>query len=169
MIKEKIDLSLKEAMLSKTENHLLFYIESKTTKSIAILKSELISGIRNIKSKLLEASKVKGEELDEASEIKVLEKMIRDREKSIELYTQGNRPDLAKKESDEICIIKYYLPEKPEQFTEEEITNMVNNLIELNKYNSIKEMGKLMKDFDSLYPGQADKKLLSQIIKSKLS
>jgi uncharacterized protein YqeY len=150
-ISEKIEIDLKSATLNKDE--------------------PLKATLRNIKAKFLEAIKNnKNQSLDESNEMKILDKMIKDREKSIDMCAGKNeRGDLiANNERREIEVIKTYLPEKPEQLSSEELDTVVRSIIETGNYTSVKDMGKIITDFSSKYPGQ-DKRLVSEKIKSLLS
>ena len=79
--------------------------------------------------------------ISDAEIISLLKKMQKQREESIQLYTKGNRMDLAQSEEDEINIIKEFLPK---QMDEDEIKNLVKEAIKLNDAKSIRDMGKVM-------------------------
>lgn len=100
-------------------------------------------------------------ELTNESEIKILNKMVKDREESVKQYKLANREDLVFEELSEIEIIKRFLPEDA---TEEEVTNYS---IELISSNPGKNMGDYIKMIKSKYP-TANGKLIADIVKSNL-
>ena len=127
--------------------------------------------LRNIKAKFLEAVKNnKNLPISEEVEISVLKKMVKDREKSIELCggqsERGN--EIAENEKREILIINTFLPETPEQLSESVISEAVGNIVQAFGYSTMKDMGKIMAEFNIQHPGQ-DKKLVSEKIKSLLT
>ena len=99
--------------------------------------------------------------LDNDAEIKILSKMVKDREESAKQYSLANREDLANEELSEIEIIKKFLPEDA---TEEEVTNYS---IELISSNPGKNMGDYIKMIKTKYP-TANGKLIADIVKSNL-
>jgi len=146
MLKDDINKSLMEAMKAKDE---------KTTLAL-----------RNIKTKVLEASKKElNKEVSDAEVMAILSKLAKERKQSIELYEKGNRQDLVDAETFELSIIESYLPK---QMSEAEITEKVEVMIKENNFASIRDMGKVIKVFNETYPGVADGKTLSTIVKAKL-
>ena len=150
-IREKVSKNLKEAMIKKD--------------------TSLISTLRLILAALKEKdiiSKGKGHvsEVNDKEIISLLQTMIKQRKGSIELYVQGNREDLAKKEEDEIKIITNFLPS---QLSQEEIDDVINNTIKSSEVNSIKDMGKVIKIIKEQYDGTMDFGYVSKLVKEKLS
>jgi len=92
--------------------------------------------------------------------------MIKQRKGSIELYLQGNRDDLVKKEENEIKIISNFLPS---QLSKQEINEIINNTIKSNEVNSMKDMGMVIKIIKEQYDGMMDFGYVSKVIKEKLS
>lgn len=146
MLKDDISNALKEAMKSKDEK-----------KTMAL---------RNIRTKIIEAEKKDmGKEVSDAEVMAILTKLAKERKQSIEMYAQGNRQDLVDAETAELNIIEAYLPK---QLSEEEITEKVKTLISENGFATAKDMGKAIKLFNEKYPGMADGKTLSQLVKNNL-
>lgn len=132
-------------------------------------KDELTkSTISSLKSKITEAEKVNGTELSDVEILKVLNKAIKQREESIRLFNEGNRPELAVKESEEMLVLKNYLPS---QMTDEEIELAVREIMVSIDHggNMNKLMGQTMGMFNKTYQGRADSKRVSEIIKKVIS
>ena len=137
-IREKVSKNLKEAMINKDTN--------------------LISTLRLILAGIKERdiiSKGKGHdsEVNDKEIISLLQTMIKQRKGSIELYVKGNRVDLAKKEEYEIEIISNFLPS---QLSKQEIEEVINKTIKSSEFNSMKDMGKVIKIIKEQYDGMMD-------------
>ena len=145
---------------------------SKDLKDAMIKKdTNLINTLRLILAAIKERdiiSKGKGHDLEvnDKEIISLLQSMIKQRKGSIELYVQGNRADLAKKEENEIKTISNFLPS---QLSKQEIDKIINNTIKLNEVNSMKDMGKVIKTIKEEYDGMMDFGYVSRVIKEKLS
>ena len=98
--------------------------------------------------------------------IKGLFGLVELRKGSIELYVQGNRDDLVKKEENEIKIISNFLPS---QLSKQEIDEIINSTIKSNEVNSMKDMGMVIKIIKEQYDGMMDFGYVSKVIKEKLS
>lgn len=140
------------------------------TEIDALIKSSMLSGnkIELKVFRLIKAAFTKFEtsenatELNEEAEQKILNKMVKEREESIRLYTIGNRPELADLEMAEVEVIKRFLPKEA---TAEEISLYVDELI---AENPSKSMGDYIKSVKAKYT-TANGKLVSEIVKLKLS
>lgn len=97
--------------------------------------------------------------------LSVLDKMLKQRRESISQYEAGNRPDLAKKEQDEIKVIQTYLPE---QLSDAEIMKLIDQAIQETGANSVKDMGKIMAKIKPQVQGRADMAVVSSKIKERL-
>ncbi len=145
-LENKINSDLKEAMKSKDKVSL--------------------RGIRAIKSAiLLQKTDGSGVELDEAGEIKLLQKLIKQRKDSLEIYEKQERTDLAQNEKEEIEVITRYLPK---QFTPEELEEKLKEIISSVGATSMKDMGKVMGMASKQFAGKADGKTISTIVKKLL-
>ncbi len=98
--------------------------------------------------------------------ISVVKKMVKQRKESIDQYKAANRQDLVDKETSELQVIEAYLPA---QLGKEQIEAIVSQVIAETKASSIKDMGTVMKAVLAQAAGAADGKLVSEVIKSKLS
>ena len=104
-------------------------------------------------------------ELDDAAVLGVLEKMVKQRNDSIEQFTKAARDDLIQKEQEELDIIKTYLPE---QLSEDEIAAIIDAAISATGAAGMKDMGKVMGEVKPKVAGQADMGLVSKLVKAKL-
>lgn len=95
----------------------------------------------------------------------MLQSMIKQRRESIVLYEQGNRPELAKQESDEIAVIERFLPaQMDETAVKAAIDSIVTNL----GASSVKDMGKVMGELKKNFAGQMDFSLAGPLVKARL-
>jgi len=146
-LKNQIDQDIKTAMLAKDQARL--------------------RGLRAIKSAILMAETEKNAGVfDEESEIKVLQRLIKQRKESAEIYQQQNRPDLYAIEKEEQDVIESYLPQ---QLDKEEIRKIILSVVEENGFTSIKDMGKVMGMSNKILAGKADGKTISEIVKEVLA
>lgn len=126
-----------------------------------------LRGLRAIKSAiLLEKTSGKKEGMSEADEIKLLQKLVKQRKDSLEIYTQQNRPELAQKEEEEIEVIERFLPK---QMDEEEVKAKMKQIIEKVDASSVADMGKVMGVAMKEFAGKADGKTISSIAKELLA
>lgn len=104
--------------------------------------------------------------ITEEVEIKLLQKLVKQRKEAADIYQAQNREDLAKDELAQMEVIAQFLPV---QLTEEEITVSIQQMIKEQNISGIKEMGKLMGIASKTFAGKADNKLVSDIVKRLLS
>ncbi|MCY7363100.1 MAG: GatB/YqeY domain-containing protein [Ignavibacteria bacterium] len=138
-------------------------------KTAMLAKNEsALRGLRAIKSALLLAKTEKGatQELTEEVEVKVLQKLVKQRKESADIYKSQNREDLYQIEADEIEIIEKYLPK---QMSQDDLNSYIKGLIDQLNITSVKEMGKIMGVANKEISGKADGKAISETIKSFLS
>ena len=147
-LQASIDQDIKTAMLAKNEAGL--------------------RGLRAIKSALLVAKTEKGaaQQLDEATELKVLQKLVKQRKESAAIYQEQNRPDLYQIEAEEIAVIEAYLPKA---LAEEEVTAIIRSIIAQSGASGMQDMGKVMGLATKALAGQADGKLISELVKQLLN
>ena len=137
--------------------------EAMKAKNEALLRT-----LRAIKAEIIKAKTEPGAggEIDEATEQKFLQKMVKQRKDSLEIFEQQGRADLAVKEKEELEIIQRFLPK---QMTEEEIIVEVKNIIAATGASSAADMGKVMGAATKQLAGKADGKIISGIVKSLLA
>jgi uncharacterized protein YqeY len=147
-LEQKIMADLKTAMLAKDE---------------AALRS-----LREVKAAILLAKTSEGAtgELKEEEEIKLLQKLVKQRKDSLEIFQQQNRADLAKKEEEEIAIISKFLPQ---QMPAEEVKTELIKIIAAVGASSPADMGKVMGAATKQLAGKADGKTISMLVKELLS
>ena len=149
-LRDLIDNDYKQSIKDKDQDK---------TNTLRLIKSA-------IKDKDISARSSTNSEIVSDSEIlTLLLNLIKQRKDSIEQFEKANRDDLIKKEQGEIDLIKKYLPN---QKSEDETENIVNDLISKNNLVSIKDMGKLMGMIKKDYAGEVDMSLVGKIAKSKL-
>lgn len=137
-------------------------------KTAMLAKEEVtLRSLRAIKAALLVAKTEKGAsaEVTEDAEIKVLQKLVKQRKESADIYKSQNREDLYQIETEEIAVIEQYLPK---QLSEEELNTYIKALIEKLNVTSVKEMGKVMGVANKELSGKADGKAISTAIKTLL-
>jgi uncharacterized protein YqeY len=144
---QQIDQDIKLAMLAK--------------------QPERLQGLRAIKSALLLAKTEKGaaEELTPEAEIKVLQKLVKQRKESADIYKTQGRDDLYQIEIGEMQVIEPYLPQQMSRF---EIEGIVQEIIERIGATSIQDMGRVMGMANKELAGQADGKTISEVVKQLL-
>ena len=106
------------------------------------------------------------EEVDDAKALQIINKMIKQRNDSISQFKEGGREDLADKEQQEVEILSKY---KPEQLSEEDITEKVKIAIKETGAESMQDIGKVMGVLKSALAGSADMGLVSKIVKDQLA
>ena len=126
-----------------------------------------LRGIRAIKAAILLAkTDGSGEEMNEEKEIKLVQKMVKQRKDSYDIYVKQGREDLAAVEQEEIDVISNYLPE---QLDEAALTQIVKNIISEVGAEGMKDMGKVMGIASKKLAGQADGKTLASVVRQSLS
>ena len=126
-----------------------------------------LEALRAIKSELLLAQTATGskEEISEADEIKILQRLVKMRKDSAEIFTTQNRPDLAEPELAQIAVIEQFLPA---QLSEAEVEAIVAKIIAETGASGIASMGKVMGLASAEIGGQAEGKTISAIVKKLL-
>ena len=127
-----------------------------------------LEALRSIKAALLlekTGKDVTGGIIPESVELKMLQRLVKQRRESAQIYIDQGRPDLAEPEIFQAAIIEKYLPE---QLTDEEVIAIVKKVITDTGASSIKDMGKVMGIASKVIAGKADNKMISEIIKKIL-
>jgi uncharacterized protein YqeY len=146
-LEQKIMADLKTAMLAKDEAGL--------------------RGLRAIKAAIIIAKTAEGAggELKEEDEMKMLQKLVKQRKESLEIFQKQNRPDLAQKEEQEIAVIEKFLPQ---QMGEEELKTILKRIIAETGASSVADMGKVMGIASKELAGRADGKTIGATVKGLL-
>ena len=147
-LQDNVMTAMKEAMKAKDTNAL--------------------TSLRAIKSAILLAQTESGakQELSEEDEIKLLQKLVKQRKDSAAIFAEQGRDDLAQPELDQAAVIEQFLPE---QLSEEEVEKVVEDIIAKTGADGMKDMGKVMGMASKELAGKADGKTISTIVKNKLS
>lgn len=137
-------------------------------KTAMLTKNEAgLRAIRAIKSAILLAkTSAGGNEMSEEDEVKMLQKLVKQRQESISIYETQQREDLAEPEREEVAIISKYLPE---MMSEDDVRKAVKAAIEQTGAKSPAEMGKVMGVVTKALAGKADNKMVSALVKELLS
>ena len=148
MLQQTIDQDIKAAMLAKDNVRL--------------------RGLRAIKAALLNAKTEKGanDVLSEDAEIKVLQRLVKQRKESSDIYAAQNRPDLQQIETEELEVIEAYMPK---QMDRESIKSFVQDAIVRSGATGPKDMGKVMGLVNKELAGKADGKSISEVVKESLA
>jgi uncharacterized protein len=127
-----------------------------------------LRGLRAIKAEIIKAKTEPGAggEIDAATEQKFLQKMMKQRKDSLDIYEKQGRADLAAKEKEEMAVIEKFLPQ---QLSEAEIKDAVSKIIASTGAASAADMGKVMGVASKELAGKADGKTISTIVKELLS
>lgn len=146
-LEEKINADIKAAMLAKEKDKL--------------------EALRAVKSAILLAKTEKGNDaIAEEAEIKLLQKLVKQRKETAEIYKSQNRQDLADIELLQASIIEKYLPE---QMDTAQLQQIIKDIIQQCGATSIKDMGKVMGLASKQLAGKADNKTISEIVKDLLN
>lgn len=145
--------------------------EKVMTEMKAAMKAKdtvALESLRAIKSAILLAKTDKGagSELSEEEEVKLVQKLVKQRKDSAAIFKEQGREDLAEPELAQAAIIEKFLPE---QLSEEEIEKVVVQAIDSIGASGMQDMGKVMGIVSKELAGQADGKTISNIVKAKLS
>jgi uncharacterized protein YqeY len=148
MLSNTIDQEIKQAMLAKNQAKL--------------------RGLRAIKAALLLTKTEKGgaEEITEEAELKILQKLIKQRRESSDIYKQQGREDLSSIEDEEIEVINHFLPKQLERA---DVAEVISRIVAETGSSSVKDMGKVMGLANKELAGKADGKLIAEVVKSQLA
>lgn len=147
-LEQKIMTELKAAMLAKNEAAL---------RSLRAVKAAIL---------LAKTSEDASGDLTEEDEIKLLQKLVKQRKDSLDIFQQQNRTDLAQKEQEEIAVIEKFLPV---QLTPDEIKAELTKIIAATGASSPADMGKVMGAATKQLAGKADGKTISALVKELLN
>lgn len=146
-LEQKINDEIKSAMLARN--------------------AERLEALRAVKAALLLEKTKEGSvgDITEESEVKILQKLVKQRRESAEIYAGAKRQDLAQKELFEASVIETFLPE---QMSEEEVTEIIRKIVSQTGATSVKDMGKVMGAATKELAGKADNRMISGIVKGIL-
>ena len=147
---------------------LLINLNDELKSAMRAKDSLKLEALRAIKSEVLlaQTSSGGGALLSKDDEIKLLQRLVKQRKDSAAIYKDQNRVDLASPEEDQAAVISTFLPE---QLSSEQIEKIVANVILKMGAEGMKDMGKVMGIASNEMAGKADGKTISTIVKQKLS
>lgn len=146
-LEQKIMAELKTAMLAKDE---------KSVRSLRAIKAAIINA---------KTSEGAGGQIKEEDETRLLQKMVKQRKDSLEIFLQQNREDLAQKEREELEVIERFLPK---QLNAEQLRERVSQMIKEIGASSQADFGKVMGLASKRLAGLADGKAISAVVKELL-
>jgi|TARA_B110000305_G_scaffold115658_1_gene129909 uncharacterized protein YqeY len=148
------------ALIDKISESIMVSMKEKDTVSL--------ESLRAVKSALLLAQTQKGNSsgVSKEDEIKILQKLVKQRKESAEIYISQNRSELAEVEFNQYKIIERFLPK---QMSVDEIEKIISDLINKTGASGMKDMGKIMGMASKQLSGTADGKTISNIVRTKLS
>lgn len=145
---------------------LLEKISADIMAAMKAREMEKLEALRGIKSALLLANTAEGsKEITPEDELKILQKLVKQRKESAEIYKTQNRQDLYEVEINQATVIEAYLPA---QMSEEEIKKIIQDIIAQTGASSIRDMGKVMGMATKQLAGKADNSLVSRLVKEML-
>jgi uncharacterized protein YqeY len=143
-------------------------INKALTEAMKAKNERAVSTLRMVNSTLKNAdieARTTGKPLGDAEVLAVLQKMVKQRQESVEMYKKGGRDDLVKQEEEEIAIIQGYLPK---QMSEAEMAAAIDVAIRKTGASSMKDMGKVIGLLRGTHAGQMDFGKASALVKAKL-
>ena len=147
---------------------MLFDQISEDIKKAMLAKDRIaLDALRGVKKEFLEAKTAKGGdgELHDDQALKILQKLVKQRKESAEMYTSAGRPELADEELKQMAVIEKYLPK---QLSEEELTERLKEIIAEVGASGPQDMGKVMGKATKALAGLADGRMISQKVKELL-
>lgn len=147
----------------------LFEVITEDIKKAMLAKDKVrLEALRGIKKEFLEAKTAKGagDELSQETAIAILQKMVKQRKESAEIYNTQSREDLAADELAQMTVIQEYLPA---QLSAEELENVIRGIIAESGATSMKDMGKVMGVATKQLAGKAEGRAVSEMVKRLLS
>lgn len=138
-------------------------------KAAMIAKDSVaLTSIRGIKAAILLAKTAEGAsgEIDDAQIVKIIQKLVKQRKESAEIYSQQNRPELAENELAEAAVMEKYLPK---QMDESQVETALKEIIAQVGAASMADMGKVMGAATKALAGQADGKIISTLVRKLLA
>ena len=140
-------------------------IQSDMYTAMKAGEKEKSGALRTTLAKLKDKKIEKREDLSEAEEVKVLQMLVKQRKESVELYTIGNRPELAAAEQAEMEILKSYLPQ---MMSEDDIRNIVQSVADEIGASSLADVGKVMAEVMKRGKGLIDGKTAQKFVREIL-
>ena len=142
-------------------------IQKNLVQAMKNHQEHTVSALRSVKTAIMEVKTAPGgkKELEDGDIIKIIQKLVKQRKESMDMYSQAGRHELADNENQEMLVLMDYLPKT---LTESEVEEIVAKTIADLDATSMKDMGKVMGFISKTYAGQVDGSVVSRIVKAKL-
>ncbi|MDR0537239.1 MAG: GatB/YqeY domain-containing protein [Tannerellaceae bacterium] len=147
----------------------LFEQVSEDIKAAMLAKEKIrLQALRGVKKEFIEAKTAKGSDgdLNDESAVKILQKMVKQRKDSANIFVSQGRPELAENELAEIAVIEEYLPK---QLSADELESAIADIIKQTGAQDPKEMGKVIGAANKALAGKAEGKAIAEIVKKLLN
>ena len=143
-------------------------IQADLVSAMKNRQENTVAALRSIKTAIMETKTAANgkKDLEDGDIIKIIQKLVKQRKESMDIFSQAGRDELADKEQQEMFVLMNYLPK---MLTESEVEEIVAKTIADFNATSMKDMGKVMGYINKTYSGQVDGSMVSRIVKSKLS
>ena len=143
-------------------------IQKDLVQAMKDRQEHAVAALRSVKTAIMEVkTSTNGKKnLDDGDIVKIIQKLVKQRKESMDIYSQAGRDELADNENQEMLVLMDYLPKT---LTESEVEEIVAKTIADLDATSMKDMGKVMGFINKTYSGQVDGSMVSRIVKSKLS
>lgn len=125
-----------------------------------------LAALRAVKSEILLAKTSGGADLIKEDEIKIVQKLVKQRKDSARIFSEQNREDLSEPELAQAAVLEKFLPE---QLSEEEVAAVIKEIISKTGADSMKDMGKVMGMANKELAGKADGRTISTVVKTQLT
>lgn len=143
-------------------------IQADLVSAMKNRQENTVAALRSIKTAVMETKTAPNgkKELEDDDIVKIIQKLVKQRQESMDIYSQAGRHELADKEQQEMFVLKNYLPK---MLSQEELEAAIDSIVAEVGASSMKDMGVVMKALSAKYPNQYDGKTASTYIKNKLS
>ena len=148
-------------------NTLEIKIQAELVSAMKNHQENTVAALRSLKTAIMETKTAPNgkKDLEDSDIVKIIQKLVKQRKESMDIYSQAGRHELADKEQQEMFALMNYLPK---MLTESEVEEIVAKTIADIGATSIRDMGKVMGFINKTYAGQVDGSMVSRIVKSKL-
>ena len=142
-------------------------IQAELVSAMKNHQENTVAALRSLKTAIMETKTAPNgkKDLEDSDIVKIIQKLVKQRKESMDIYSQAGRDELADKEQQEMFALMNYLPK---MLTESEVEEIVAKTIADLGATSIRDMGKVMGFINKTYAGQVDGSMISRIVKSKL-
>ena len=142
-------------------------IQAELVSAMKNHQENTVAALRSLKTAIMETKTAPNgkKDLEDSDIVKIIQKLVKQRKESMDIYSQAGRDELADKEQQEMFVLMNYLPK---MLSESEVEEIVAKTIADLGATSMKDMGKVMGFINKTYAGQVDGSMVSRIVKSKL-